>query len=324
MAVARAKSKAKAKATAAPSAARKATAAPAPRKASASAAGDAVLTHPERVVFRSAGYTKGDVAAYYRAVAKWMLPELANRPLSLVRCPGGSDGPCFFQKHHADSLGDDVGSIPLQQKSGVEAYLYVTDVEGVLDLVQMNTLEFHPWGSRIEAPEAPDRLVFDLDPADDVSWPAVVAGAREIRARLKREGLQSFVRLSGGKGLHVVVPIRPASDWDTVRAFCDHFANALAERHPDRYVATMSKAKRGGRIFIDWLRNARGSTSVASWSLRARPGAPVAVPLRWADLCGLPGPGAFDLASAMERAGRLRVDPWAGFAELQQALPAGS
>ncbi|HST43782.1 MAG TPA: non-homologous end-joining DNA ligase [Luteimonas sp.] len=273
-------------------------------------------------MFRIAGYTKGDVAAYYRAVAKWMLPELVNRPLSLVRCPGGSDGPCFFQKHHAESLGDDVGSIPLQQKSGVEAYLYVTDVEGVLDLVQMNTLEFHPWGSRIEAPEAPDRLVFDLDPADDVPWPAVVAGAREIRAVLRRQGLQSFVRLSGGKGLHVVVPIRPASDWDTVRAFCDRFANALAERRSDRYVATMSKAKRGGRIFIDWLRNSRGSTSVASWSLRARPGAPVAVPLRWADLGGLPGPATFDLSSAMARAARLRADPWAGFSELEQALPA--
>lgn len=287
----------------------------------AAPAAAAVLTHPERVVFKSAGYTKGDVAAYYRAVARWMLPELVRRPLSLVRCPGGSDGACFFQKHHADSLGDDVCSIPLQQKSGVEAYLYVTDVDGVLDLVQMNTLEFHPWGSRVEAPEAPDRLVFDLDPADDVGWDAVVAGAREVRAALKREGLQSFVRLSGGKGLHVVVPIRPASDWEAVRDFCDRFANALAARHPDRYVATMSKAKRGGRIFIDWLRNSRGSTSVASWSLRARPGAPVAVPLRWSDLGGLPGPAAFDLGAARQRAARLRADPWAGFADLEQVLP---
>ncbi len=279
------------------------------------------LTSAGRVVFEGPGYTKGDVADYYRAVAKWMLPEIVERPLSLVRCPDGAAGQCFFQKHHADSLGDDVRAIPLQQKSGTEDYLYIRDVEGLLDLVQMNALEFHPWGSKVKAPEKPDRMVFDLDPAEGLGWADVVAAARDVRRRLKAEGLESFVRLSGGKGLHVVVPIRPGPSWDDVRAFCERVASDMAERAPETYVATMSKARRGGKVFIDWLRNARGSTSVASWSLRARAGAPVAVPLRWEDLGGLEGPAAFDMQAARQRAARLRTDPWRGFAELRQALP---
>lgn len=279
------------------------------------------LTSPDRVVFEGASYTKRDVVEYYRAVADWMLPELVRRPLSLVRCPDGTTGQCFFQKHHADALGDDVRSIELQQKSGVEPYLYVDDIEGVTDLVQMNALEFHPWGSRIEAPELPDRLVFDLDPGEGTGWPDVLRGARDVRDRLRRLGLENFVRLSGGKGVHVVVPIATGPSWDEVRAFCDRFAATMAEEAPARYVATMSKAKRPGRIFIDWLRNSRGSTSVASWSLRARKGAPVAVPIRWEDLGRVDGPAAFDLDAARRRAARLRKDPWEGFAGLAQELP---
>jgi bifunctional non-homologous end joining protein LigD len=280
------------------------------------------ITHPERVVFEGVAYTKGDVADYYRSVAKWLLPELIDRPLSLLRCPAGSQGECFFQKHHAGSLGDDVHAIALKQKSGSEQYLYVDSIEGVIDLVQMNTLEFHPWGARVDDPEQPDRLVFDLDPGEGVRWPAVVAAARDMRGKLKQAGLQSFVRLSGGKGLHVVAPIARGPSWDAVHEFCEAFSGAMAEHAPERYVATMSKAKRPGKIFIDWLRNTRGATSVASWSLRARKGAPVAVPLRWEDLGGIQRPDAFDLAKAKQRAARLRRDPWAGFDELEQALPA--
>lgn len=279
------------------------------------------LTSPDRVVFAGARYTKADVADYYRSVAKWLLPELVNRPLSLVRCPDGSQGQCFFQKHHTDSLGDDVRAIVLQQKSGKEPYLYVDGIEGVLDLVQMNTLEFHPWGARIDDPERPDRIIFDLDPGEGVRWPAIVAAARDVRARLKSAGLASFVRLSGGKGLHVVVPIARGPSWDEVRGFCEEFADDMEAHASDRYVATMSKAKRSRRIFIDWLRNARGATSVASWSLRARKGAPVAVPIRWEDLGAMRKPDAFDLAAAKQRAARLRKDPWAGFAEMEQRLP---
>ena len=279
------------------------------------------LTSPDRVVFEGAGYTKRDVAGYYRAVAEWLLPELKGRPLSLLRCPDGTQGACFFQKHPAGGLGDDVRTVELAQKSGREPCLYVEDIDGVLDLVQMNALEFHPWGARVEHPEAPDRMVFDLDPGEGTAWTDVVRAAREVRDRLREAGLESFVRLSGGKGAHVVVPIATGPSWDDVRAFCGGFAEAMAVQAPLRYVATMSKAKRPGRIFIDWLRNARGATSVASWSLRARSGAPVAMPLRWEELGRVDGPAAFDLGAAKRRAARLRSDPWDGFDATGQALP---
>lgn len=280
------------------------------------------ITHPERVVYADAGYTKEDVADYYRAVAERILPEIARRPLSVLRCPDGAGEACFFQKHHAGKLGAHVRSVLLrEQGGGSDHYLYVEDDSGLLELVQMNTLEFHPWGAYVDTPDEPDRLVFDLDPGPGIDWPMLVAAARDLRKQLQARGLQSFVRLSGGKGLHVVAPIRPGPDWDAVKAFCSTFAQAQAERRPETYVATASKAQRRDRIFIDWLRNARGATSVASWSLRARAGAPVAVPLRWQDLGTVSGPAAYDLAAAKRRAQRLRADPWAGFDTLDQELP---
>ncbi|MEP7043014.1 MAG: DNA ligase D [Dokdonella sp.] len=286
------------------------------------ASGEVTITHPERIVFPDTSITKQDVADYYRAVADHLLPELIDRPLSVVRCPDGAGGTCFFQKHHAAALGKNVASITLKEKGGgSDEYLYVKDLRGVLELVQMNVLEFHPWGARIDAPDQPDRLVFDLDPAPGVDWKALVAGARDVRARLTDTGLQSFVRLSGGKGVHVVVPLRRGVDWAEVKAFCEAFAHAMATQQPLHYLATASKAKRDGRIFIDWLRNARGATSVASWSLRARAGAPVAMPLRWDELGRTKGAAEFDLAAALRRAKSLRKDPWEGFAELEQVLP---
>lgn len=283
--------------------------------------GEVKMTHPERVVFEGSHYTKGDVADYYRSVAQWLLPELIDRPLSLLRCPEGTKGECFFQKHHADSLGAHVHAVALAQKSGREQYLYVDSIQGVLALVQMNTLELHPWGAHVAAPEQPDRLVFDLDPGPGVRWPAVIAAARDVRDKLKQAGLQSFVRLSGGKGLHVVVPISPAPSWDEARSFCKAFAEALTAHAPQTYVATMTKTRRDGKIFIDWLRNARGATSVASWSLRARKGAPVAVPLRWEDLGRIKRPDAYDLDKARRRAASLGEDPWGDFQALKQVLP---
>ncbi|UYB52429.1 DNA ligase D [Xanthomonas sp. AM6] len=308
-----------------------ASAAPKGRKAASStvasgpdadAAADAVtITHPERVVFPGAGISKGEVAAYYRAIAPWLLREVANRPLSLLRCPDGAGGECFFQKHNNRALGKHVRAIALRQKSGTEDYLYIDDLAGLLELVQMNTLELHPWGSTVDDPEHPDRLVFDLDPGEGVSWTQIKAAAREIRTRLREAGLESFVRLSGGKGLHVVVPIVPSADWDQARDFCEAFAQALTAAAPDRYVATMSKAKRSGVIFIDWLRNGRGNTSVCSWSLRAREHATVAVPLRWEELARIASPQAFPLAKALQRAARLREHPWKEMETLQQRLP---
>lgn len=279
------------------------------------------ISHPDRRMFAECDYTKSDVANYYRVMAKWILPELADRPLSLLRCPEGSQQECFFQKHHAASLGDAVHAVALEQKSGREQYLYVDSADGLLDLVQMNTLELHPWGAKVDEPEQPDRLVFDLDPDPGVNWQQIVAAARDLRDKLKLAGLQSFVRLSGGKGLHVVVPIARGPSWDTARGFCEAFARAMTEHAPKTYVATMSKDKRKNRIFIDWLRNARGATSVASWSLRARAGAPVAVPLRWEELGRIKRPDAYDLNGAMQRGARLQSDPWPDFATLDQVLP---
>lgn len=279
------------------------------------------ISHPERVVFAKANITKGEVADYYRRMARWILPEVAHRPLSVLRCPDGVDKPCFFQKHHGTGLGGAVKAIPLEQKSGREDYLYIEDVEGLLQLVQMNTLELHPWGATVEDPEHPDRLVFDLDPGEGVNWTQIKAAARDVRARLQEAGLESFVRLSGGKGVHVVVPLQPKADWAHAKDFCEAFAQAMATQAPERYVATMSKAKRDGVIFIDWLRNARGATSVSSWSLRARPGAGVAVPLRWEELGRIAAPDAFPMAKALQRAERLKQDPWEGIEQVKQVLP---
>ena len=297
------------------------TRAKAARKAGSADGADVVITHPDRVVYPADGMTKGDVAAYYRAIAPWLLRDIAGRPLSLVRCPDGANGQCFFQKHHGAGFGEAVHALPLRQKSGIEDYVWIDDATGLLQLVQMNVLEFHPWGATVEDPERADRLVFDLDPGEGVSWKAVCDGAREVRGRLREAGLESFLRMSGGKGLHVVVPLAPAVPWEQARDFCEAFARAMEAHAPERWLANARKAKRTGRIFLDWLRNTRGATSVASWSLRAREHATVAMPLRWEELGKFDRPGAFNPDKALQRASRLRKDPWDGIDRLRQSLP---
>lgn len=283
------------------------------------------VSSPDRIVYPELRITKQQVFDYYRAIAPLMLPELRNRPLSLVRCPDGVRGQCFFQKHHAATLGGNVRSVPIREKDGSRAdYVYVDDVAGLLELVQMNVLEFHPWGARTEDVEHPDRLVFDLDPGEGVDWNAIRAAARELRARLQDAGLDSFLRLSGGKGLHLVVPIAPEADWTTAKAFCEAFARAMEAQAPQRYVATATKAKRKGVIFIDWLRNGRGATSVTNWSLRARPQAGVAVPLAWSELGRTKSGHDYPLERALRRAAGQRSDPWQADGWLQalrQTLP---
>ena len=269
------------------------------------------ITSPAKVIYPTLKLAKADVAAYYAEVAPLLLPEVVNRPLSLLRCPDGSAGTCFFQKHHAATLGAAVHAVPIAEKDGgTDDYLFIDDVEGLLALVQMNALELHPWGSRIANVECPDRLVFDLDPGPGVTWKAVLQGARDVRDRLADVGLASFVRLSGGKGVHVVAPIRPGPDWTQAKAFCGAFADAMAVQRPDRYVATATKAKRNGVIFIDWLRNGRGATSVCSWSLRAREQAGVAVPLAWDELDATRSGADYPLPRALERARSGDADPW--------------
>jgi bifunctional non-homologous end joining protein LigD len=282
------------------------------------------LTSPERVVYPSAKgggekITKQQVFDYYAAAAPRLLEDMGGRLLSVVRCPNGIEGQHFFQKHLGKGFGDAIHEQDIVENDGDKAkYFHVDDVAGVLSLVQMNALEFHPWGSRISDLERPDRLVFDLDPAPGIDWNTIKASARELRDRLGEIGLQSFPRLTGGKGVHVVVPIAPKVAWPQARAFCEAFADTLATQAPERYVATMSKAKREGRIFIDWLRNGRGATAIASWSLRARPGAPVAMPVTWEELARTRTPDKYRIGNALER---IDVAIWDDASARMQVLP---
>ena len=290
------------------------------RRSSASKSAGIAITHPDRVVFPDDGYTKQDVADYYASVMKWFLPGVMNRPTSVIRCPEGTAKACFFQKHMIQGL-KHVGSAKLKEESGAQAtYIYPLDADSVIELVQFGVLEFHPWGSTIEQPDLADRVVFDLDPGDDVAWPRVVAAARLMRKLLAQLGLESFLRTTGGKGLHVVVPLNPRCAWPRVKDFAQAFAATVAQAHPLDFIATASKAQRGGKIYVDYLRNSRGATSVASYSLRARSGAPVAMPLRWSELGKLKSGHDFDIRSAPKRMARLRTDPWAGIDDVRQDL----
>ncbi len=279
------------------------------------------ITHPDKVLYPDNGYTKQDVVDYYRAVMDWFLPGVIDRPTSIIRFPEGIDHPSFFQKHIPSGGLRHVGSARLKEETGAAAvYIYPQSADSIIELVQYNTLEFHPWGAHVDDPDRADRVVFDLDPGPDVPWERVVAAARLTRKLLGEMGLESFLRTTGGKGLHVVVPLKPASDWATVKRFAQGFAQALATAHPLQFVASATKSIRNGKIFVDYLRNGRGATAVASYSLRGRPGAPVAVPLRWSELGRIKGGAAFDIRSTVTRLRRLRKDPWDGIDTLEQSL----
>lgn len=278
------------------------------------------VSNRERVIFPESGETKGDLADYYAAVAPLMLPFAANRLISLVRCPQGRGKKCFFQKHDSGTFGEYVHHVPIAEKDGgVEDYLFVEDADGLIACVQMGTIEFHGWGARADAVESPDRMIFDLDPDEGLDFKECVRAAIDIRAHLSDLGLVSFAMLSGGKGVHVVVPLDKGHDWDAHKDFARRFAEAMSLAEPDRYVATMSKAKRKGRIFIDWLRNQRGATAVLPYSARARPGAPVAVPIAWDELADSKDAHPFSIGDAARLVDHARHLRGWGFAN--QALP---
>jgi bifunctional non-homologous end joining protein LigD len=271
------------------------------------------LTHPDRVLWPDVGLTKEGLAEYYAEIADRILPHVVDRPLSLLRCPDGL-GSCFYQKHAWAGL--DERYIRLV---GDEKAVVVGDPEGLRALVQSSVLEIHPWGARASDPDRPDRLVFDLDPGDGVAWADLVAGALDVRERMSAAGLASFVKTTGGKGLHVVVPLEPKVGWDEAKAFVKRIASEMAKDAPDSFVATVSKKARDGRIYLDYLRNQRGATAVAAFSTRARPGAPVSVPVDWDELLSLGSSARFDVASLPGRLSALGHDPWAGFE--RAALP---
>ena len=281
------------------------------------------LTHPDRVLYRDQAITKLGLARYYEAVADWMVPHVADRPLSLVRCPAGDRGGCFYQKHAAPGVPKQVKRVRIREGGGRTAsYLYVDDLPGLIALGQIGVLEVHPWGTRVERLERPDRLVLDLDPSPGVSWARIVEAAQEARALLRDLGLVSFVKTTGGKGLHVVVALRPEAGWDVLRAVGEGIAAEMTRRAPDRYTVNPLKAARRGRIFIDYLRNVRGATAVAAYSPRAKRGAPVSTPLAWAELSARTRPEAFTVETVPKRLATLRKDPWADFFSLDQAITA--
>lgn len=260
------------------------------------------ISSPDRVVFPEAGLTKAGLARYYEAIAPAMLEEAADRPLSLVRLPEGLEGERFFQKHPGKGFPDELRIVEIEESDGARApYGYVADAAGLVAAVQMGTIEFHLWGARRDRLDRPDRLVFDLDPDEGLGFAEVRSAARDLRDRLAGLGLETWAMVTGGKGVHIVVPLRRTVGWETAKLFTRGVAAMMAQAEPGRFTADLSKARRKGRIFIDYLRNERGATAVAPFSVRARSGAPVAVPVTWDELDALRSAAAFGTDAAAER-----------------------
>jgi bifunctional non-homologous end joining protein LigD len=276
------------------------------------------LTHPERILWEGQGVTKQGLAEFYIGIASWILPHLVGRPLSLVRCPTGAGHQCFYAKHAWAGLSKAIRPVDVGE---AKPMLAIDGLEGLIGLVQAGVLEIHPWGSTTSDLHRPDRLIFDLDPGDGVSWDAVISAARETRQRLQDVGLRSFVKTSGGKGLHVMLPVVPELDWDQAKAFAKSITDAMAADDPAHYVATMSKKLRRGKIYVDYLRNGWGATAVAAYSTRARSGAPVSTPLEWDELSDAIRSDHFTVENLRQRLDFLKRDPWQDFFKTRQRLP---
>ncbi len=279
------------------------------------------LTHPGKVLDEESGMTKQTLAEYYLAVAEHMLPHVADRPLSVVRCPEGIGRPCFFQKHVGLGLPKGVDSILVtNRKTGKkEDFLTLSTSEGLVGMAQMGVLEIHPWGSRNSSLEKPDRVVFDLDPDAAINWATLAASAGELRAKLKDLGLESYLKSTGGKGLHVVVPIQPEHEWPVIKELSRAVVQCLEKTKPDLYVTKMAKAFRKNHIYLDYLRNDREATSIAPFSTRARSGAPIAIPLDWEELKSETRP-IFRVTDFAKWERRLRRDPWKKMEKAAQHL----
>ena len=268
------------------------------------------LTNPEREMFGESGVTKLDIAVYYARVGDWMLPELLRRPVSLIRCPTGAREDCFYQRHAFAGLPPGIGTIGLSDEEGRADFIYVDAAQGFLGLTQFGAIEFHPWGCRVDDPEHPDRFIVDLDPDPALAWPVVRAAAEQLRGRLKDLGFEPFIRMTGGKGLHLVMALAPGCDWSTLRGFAEAFAGSAAKDAPQVFTNSPVKDRRKGRIYLDYLRNARGSSAVASYSLRANETFTVAAPIAWDELRTLSGPRALTIKDVPQRLSRLVKDPW--------------
>ena len=298
--------------------------APAPVRHSGAAAGPNVvagvsLSNPDKVLYPEGGITKRELARYYEAIGEWMVPHLAHRPLTLVRCPNGYQAHCFYQKHVKESLGAFLEPIEVPESGGVGLYMMANSVGALVSLVQMGVLEIHPWGSREGALDKPDRIVMDFDPDEALPWSSIVDAATVLRKLLDTLGLKGFLKTTGGKGLHVVLPIEPRLDWPTVTAFTKAIADLMVMTFPDRFTAKLSKATRGGKVLVDYLRNAEGATAVAPYSARAKKNAPVSMPIAWDELKRDVRFDAFTIRNAPAYL-RKRKDPWAEFLRVRQSI----
>ena len=277
------------------------------------------LSNPDKVLYPEQGITKAELADYYVAVAGRMLPHVAFRPVTMVRCPTGRAKKCFYQRHAGSGVPEQLGEVTVPGFD--EPYLYIRDVAGLVAMVQMGVLEMHPWGVRIEKPDCADRVIFDLDPGEGTGFGDVIRAAKEVRDRLAAIGLQSFCKTTGGKGLHVVVPVEATEPWPAVKAFAKRVSAEMAADSPERYLTKISKAEREGRIFIDYLRNDPTSTAVAPYSTRSRPGAPVAMPLRWDQVKAGLDPCNYTVRTVPAKIARQKADPWAEMLEVKQKVP---
>jgi len=278
------------------------------------------LSHPDRVLYPAPAITKETLAQFYESIADRMLPHIAGRPLMLLRCPNGVGSECFHQKHFRDYMPKGMHTVDIPEKSTVRKYAVIENVTGLVGLVQLGVLEFHIWGCREDEIEKPDRMIFDLDPGPNVPWAAVIECALTLRARLEALSLKTFVKTSGGKGLHVVVPIRRTVSWEQFGAFARNVAESLVHEYPKLYTATMRKDRRTGKVFVDHFRNGRGATCVAAYSTRARTDAPVSTPITWEELPNIPGPDTFTVANLYERLDSLPKDPWEDSETTRQTL----
>ena len=278
------------------------------------------FTHPDKILYPEQEITKLDLANYYHNIHAWILPYIAKRPLTLVRCPQGTQNKCFFQKHLNDLSADGLYSIDIKDKTGIQPYLYIKDENGLLALVQFSVLEMHVWGCHIKNVEKPDFITFDLDPGPHVEWKKVIESAYFIKENLEKIKLTSFVKTTGGKGLHVVVPIKPQYGWDEIEIFAHTFVDYLVSLNPKLYIANMSKAKRIGKIFLDYLRNQRGATAVVPYSTRAKENAPVSTPLAWEELTTKIRSDSFTIKNIITRLKNRHKDPWEEFFNIKQGL----
>jgi len=278
------------------------------------------LTHPDKLLYPSQQLTKKDIARYYESIGDWILPHLARRPLTLVRCPRGAEEKCFFQKHVDEKLPGDVERVEIQEDNGVGLYAVVNSLSALIGLVQMGVLEFHTAGALTDRLDRPNRMIFDLDPDISLPWKRTAEGALLVRTLLQEIGLESFVKTTGGKGLHVVVPLQRKHSWEDVKKFSRAVATHLASSIPDRFTASLSKRQRTNKIFIDYLRNAEGATAVAAYSTRAKANAPVSVPVAWESLSDDMRSDYFNVKNLMGRLKMLSDDPWANYTATQQSL----